>query len=66
MDTPLIVEELKQIEKSHRLSLNYWAGVLIHIIVQTQYDLQYLTMRLSVYMNTPTEPAYLSLKNVME
>ena len=66
MDTPLIVEELKQIEKSHRLSLNYWSGLLIHITVQTQYDLQCLTMRISGYMNAPTEPAFLVIKHGME
>ena len=66
MATPLIVEELKQINKSHGRSLNHWVGIIINITVQTRYDLQYLTMRLSGYMNAPTEPAFLALKHGME
>ena len=54
MDTPIIVEELKQIEKSHGGSLNHWVGGLIHITVQNCYDLKYLTIRLSGYMNEST------------
>ena len=50
----LIVEKLKQIENSHGGSLNIWDGGLMHITVQTCYDIQYLTMRLSGYMNAPT------------
>ena len=38
----------------------------MHITVQTRYGVQYLIMRLSVYMNSPTEPAFLDLKHVME
>ena len=38
----------------------------MHITVKNNYDLQYLTMGLSGYTNVPTEPACLSLKNVME
>ena len=53
MATPFIGAELKQIEKSHGGSLNHWVGGLMYIIVQTCYDLQYLTMRLSGYMNAP-------------
>ena len=63
MDTPLIGEDLKQIEKSHGGSLNIWVGGIIHITVQTCYDLQYITMRLSGYMNAPTEPDFLALKH---
>ena len=66
MDTPLIVEDLKQIEKSHGVSLNHWVGRLMLITFQTSYDLQYLTMHLSGYMNKPTEPSFLALKNGME
>ena len=66
MDTPLIVEELKQIEKSHGESLNHWVGGIIHITFQTKYDLQYLTMHLNGYMNSPTEPAFIALKHGME
>ena len=36
------------------------------ITVQTCYDIQYLTMRLSGYMNAPTEPVILALKHGME
>ena len=32
----------------------------------TCYDLQYLTMRLSEYMNAPTMPAFLALRHGME
>ena len=38
----------------------------MHTTVQTQYDPQYLTMRLSGCMNAPTEPAFLALKDGME
>ena len=54
VNTHLIGEDMKQIEKSHVGSLNQWAGGLMHITVQTHYDLQYLTMHLSGYMNSPT------------
>ena len=35
----------------------------MRITLQNCYDLQYLTMRLSGYMNTPTEHAFLALKH---
>ena len=38
----------------------------MHITVQTSYDLQYLTMRISGYTNAPTEPAFIALKHGME
>ena len=38
----------------------------MHITVQTHYDLQYIIMRLSDYMNAPTEPDILDLKYGME
>ena len=66
MNTHIIEEELKQIEKSHGGSLNHWVGGIIHITFQTKYDIQYLTMRLSGYMNSPTEPAFIDLKHGME
>ena len=66
MDIPLIVEELKQIEKSHGGYINHWVGGIIHITFHTKYDLQFLAMRLSGYMNSPTEPAFISLKHGME
>ena len=62
MDKPLIGAELKQIDKSHRGSLNHWVGGLMYITVQTRYDIQYLTMQLSGYMNAPTEAEFLALK----
>ena len=66
MATPLIVAKLKKIEKSHGRSLNHWVGGLMHITVQNCYDLQYLTIHLSGYMNAPTETVFLALKNGME
>ena len=66
MDTPLIKSELKQVEKSHGGSLNHWVGGPMYITVQNCYDLQYLTMLLSGYMNATTEPAFLALKHGME
>ena len=66
MNTPVIGGKLKQIEKSHGGYLNQWFGGLMHITVQNCYDLQYLTMRLSGYMNAPTEPEFLALKHGME
>ena len=44
MATPLIVAELKQIEKIYRGYLNHWVGGLMHITVQTCYEVQYPTM----------------------
>ena len=66
MATLLIVEVLKQIEKSNGGSLNHWVGGIMHITVQTCYDLQYLTMRLSIYMNAPEEYTLLAIKHDME
>ena len=51
---PLIGEELKLIEKSHGGPLNHWVGGLMYITFQNFYDIQYLTMRLSGYINAPT------------
>ena len=65
MDTPFIEEELKQTDKSHGGSFNHWVGGLMHITVQTRYDLQYLTMKLSGYMNAPTEPDFISFRHGM-
>ena len=64
MDTPLIGEDLK-IEKSHEVSLNNWVGGLMYITIQTIYDFQYITMRLSGYIYAPTELAFLALKHGM-
>ena len=54
MTKPIIGEDMKQIDKSHGGSLNHWVGGLMHITVQIRYDIKYLTMRLSGYMNIPT------------
>ena len=54
MNTPLIVEESKQLEKSHGELLNHWVGGLVNITVQTQFNLKYITMQLSGYMNALT------------
>ena len=66
MATPIIGEELKKIEKSHGGSLNHCFDGLVHITVQTLYDLQYITMHLSVYINAPIEPSFLALEHGME
>ena len=66
MATYLIGEYLKQIENSHIGSLNHWVCGLMYITVQTRYNIQYLTMRLSGYMNAPTEPDFLALRHGME
>ena len=66
VDTPLIGSKLNQIEKSHGEYLNHWVGVLMHITLQTRYDPQYLIMRLSGYINTPTEPDFITIKQGME
>ena len=63
MAKPLIRSELNQIDKSNGGSLYHWFGGLMHITVQTRYDLQYLKIRLNGYMNEPKEPAFLSLKH---
>ena len=57
---------MEKIKNSHGGSLNNWVGGLMHTTVQTCYDLQYLTTSLSGYMNSPTDPAFLSLINGME
>ena len=66
MATPLIGEYLKQVENSHGGSLNHWVGGIIHITVQTFCDIKYLIMRLSGYINYPTEPEFLALRHGME
>ena len=66
MDTHLIGAELNKIKKSHGGSLNHWVGEIIHITVQTNRDIKYLTMSLSGYTNAPTEPAFLATKHGME
>ena len=38
----------------------------MHTTVQNRYDLQYMNMRLSVYMNTPAQPPFIALKHGME
>ena len=38
----------------------------MHTTVQTWYDIQYLTMCLSGYMDTPIEQAFLDLRHDME
>ena len=57
---------MKKIENSYGGFLTHWVGGLMLIIVQTFYDIQYLTMRLSVYINDLTEPAFLSPIHVVE
>ena len=66
MDSPIIGEELKQIEKSYGGSLNHWVGGLMQITVQNVCDLQYLTICLSGHMNKPTQPDFIALKHGME
>ena len=57
---------MKKIENSHGGYLNHWVSGLIHITVQTCYDIKYLTMRLSGYTNDPIEPALLDLRHGIE
>ena len=66
MAIPLIGEELEQIKKSHGVSLSHWIGGLVHITVQIIYDIQYLTIHFSGYINAPTEPAFLCIGRSME
>ena len=66
MATPLIGEEVRQIDKSRGGLINHWVGVLIHINIQTLYNLQYLTINISGYMNAPKEPDPLALKQGRE
>ena len=54
MATTIIGAELKKVYESHEVYLNHLVGGLVHITVQTCYDLQYLTMHLSNYMNAKT------------
>ena len=39
VDIPLIVSEMNKIGKKHGGSLNHWVGGLMHITVQTRYDI---------------------------
>ena len=64
MAKPIIGEDLKNWEK-HGASLNHWVVGLMHITVQTRYDIQYITMQLSGYMNVPAELAFPPLKHGM-
>lgn len=63
---PLVGDKLKQVEKQHGGSLNHWVGGLMHIGVQTRYDLAYTCMRLSGYMCAPSIPAFQALHQTME
>ena len=65
MATQLIGDNLKRIEKYHGGSLNPWVGGPMNITAQTYYDLKYLTICLSRYINSRTEPSFLSLRNGM-
>ena len=65
MAKPLIGEYLK-IDKSHGGPLDHWVGGLIQITIQTRYDIQYITMRLSDYMNAPEEHAFIAFKHGMK
>ena len=53
----------KKIGNSHRVSINTWVGGLMYTTVQTHYELQYLTILLSGYMNAPTEPGFIYLRH---
>ena len=66
VSTPLIGEYPKQIKNSHVVSLNHLVGDLMNITVQTCYDIQYLTICISGYMNSPTESYFLALRHGME
>ena len=66
MDTTLVGGELKKIVNSQRFSLNLWFSVLMNITVQTCYCFQYITIKLGGYMNSPTEPYFLSLRQGLE
>ena len=58
--------QIKTNWKSHGGSLNHWVGYIVHLTVQTHYDIQCLTIELGVYMNPPTEPLFISLRHGME
>ena len=66
VSTPLIGEYPKQIKNSHVVSLNHLVGDLMNITVQTCYCFQYITIKLGGYMNSPTEPYFLSLRQGLE
>ena len=51
METALVGEELKPIDKSHVVALNQWVAGLMYITFQIIYDLKYLSVRISGYMN---------------
>ena len=44
MPATLIADEVKQLERTQGGSIIYWIGGLMNIMVQTCYDLQYITM----------------------
>ena len=48
------------------VSLNHWFIGLMNITVQTCYYLQYVTIWLIDYMNSPTEPYFIALIQGME
>ena len=65
MAAPLIGNYSRK-RKSHGRSLNYWVEGLIHITIQALYDIKYITMSLSGYINYPIEPEFLALRYGME
>ena len=62
----LLLEKIWKTDNSNGGSLKHWVGGLMHITVQTCCDLQYLTMRLSGYINATTEPVFLAIRHGME
>ena len=66
MDTPIIGEDLKKIDNSNGGSLNHWVSGHMYRTFQNCYNIKYLAICLSGYMNVPTEPDFLALVHGIE
>ena len=66
MSATLIGDKLKQLERTHRGSLNQRIVIIMQIMVQTRYDLQYINIQMIRYMNIPTEPSFLAIFHGMK
>ena len=61
----VVANNIKSIEDKQGIYLNHLVGSLIHVTVQTIYDMNYMLMCLSGYMNILSVPVFRSLRHSM-
>ena len=57
-DGPLSEDECASLDERYNGTYSYWTGALLHIAEKSQWDLQYLAMRLAGYNNCPSTTYY--------